>query len=159
MMVTPVLTASGKPEDLRRRVLAEARSWIGTPYQHQASCKGVGCDCLGLLRGLVRHIYGQEPESIPAYAADWSLAGSEDLLAAGRRWLIEVPSDKVRPGDVLLFRWQGGVPARHVGVLSAPDQFIHAYERVGVTESPLVPAWSKRLAYCFQFPETLSWQP
>ena len=28
--------------------------WIGTPYRHQASLKGVGCDCLGLVRGVWR---------------------------------------------------------------------------------------------------------
>ncbi len=36
------------------RIVAAARGWIGTPYLHQASLKGVGCDCLGLLRGLYR---------------------------------------------------------------------------------------------------------
>ncbi|MDG1118150.1 MAG: peptidase, partial [Flavimaricola sp.] len=29
-------------------VVATARGWIGTPYLHQASCRGAGCDCLGL---------------------------------------------------------------------------------------------------------------
>ena len=35
-------------------IVAAARSWIGTPYRHQASLKGVGCDCLGLVRGVGR---------------------------------------------------------------------------------------------------------
>jgi NlpC/P60 family putative phage cell wall peptidase len=39
-------------------ILEEARSWIGTPYQHQASLKGVGCDCIGLVRGVWRAVYG-----------------------------------------------------------------------------------------------------
>ena len=38
----------------RRAILTEARDWIGTPYQHQASLKGAGCDCLGLVRGVWR---------------------------------------------------------------------------------------------------------
>jgi len=42
-----------------------ARSWIGTPYVHQASVKGVGCDCLGLLRGVWRELVGAEPEKMP----------------------------------------------------------------------------------------------
>ena len=33
-------------------VIAAARGWIGTPYLHQASLKGVGTDCLGLVRGV-----------------------------------------------------------------------------------------------------------
>ncbi|MFD0934795.1 peptidase P60, partial [Methylobacterium trifolii] len=35
-------------------VVAQARLWLGTPYRHQASLAGVGCDCLGLLRGVWR---------------------------------------------------------------------------------------------------------
>ncbi len=47
------------------RIVASARGWIGTPYVHQASTKGAGCDCLGLLRGVWREINGAEPESVP----------------------------------------------------------------------------------------------
>jgi len=48
-------------------VVAEALTWLGTPYRHQASLKGVGCDCLGLVRGVWRAVYGPEPAPIPAY--------------------------------------------------------------------------------------------
>jgi NlpC/P60 family putative phage cell wall peptidase len=48
--------------DTGERVLALAGGWIGTPYRHQASLKGVGCDCLGLIRGIWRGVYGHEPE-------------------------------------------------------------------------------------------------
>ena len=78
---------------IRNRIVAEARGWIGTPYMHQASLKGVGCDCLGLLRGVWRAIHGMEPEPLPAYAADWAQAnGEERLAAAARRQLIEIDS-------------------------------------------------------------------
>ncbi len=64
-------------------IVARARAWIGTPYRHQASCRGAGTDCLGLLRGLWREVIGPEPEAVPSYTADWSEPGrSEDLLAA-----------------------------------------------------------------------------
>ncbi len=33
-------------------VAAEAMSWAGTPFAHQASLRGVGCDCGGLVRGV-----------------------------------------------------------------------------------------------------------
>jgi NlpC/P60 family putative phage cell wall peptidase len=49
--------------NLERAVVAEAMDWIGTPYRHQASRKGVGCDCLGLVRGVWRALYGREPEA------------------------------------------------------------------------------------------------
>ena len=67
----------------RSDVVAIARAWIGTPYRHQASLKGVGCDCLGLLRGLWRERNGEEPEAAPPYSPDWAEAsGSETLRDA-----------------------------------------------------------------------------
>jgi NlpC/P60 family putative phage cell wall peptidase len=53
---------------IRNTIIAEARSWIGTPYHHQAALKGVGCDCLGLVRGVWRAVYGADPEHPPAYS-------------------------------------------------------------------------------------------
>ena len=64
-------------------IVARARDWIGTPYRHQASCKGAGTDCLGLLRGVWREVLGAEPEAVPGYTPDWAEPGrSEELLAA-----------------------------------------------------------------------------
>jgi len=146
--------------DPRSRVVTEARSWIGTPYRHQASVKGVGTDCLGLVRGLWRAFYGPEPQAPPPYSADWAEAGTEEtLLTAGRTWLMERDPASAKPGDVLVFRWREGAPAKHAGILSGPDRMIHAYERVGVVESPLCPAWRRRIAAAFAFPETYErWQ-
>ena len=58
----------------------------------------------------------------------------------------------MEPGDILLFRWRPGLPAKHVGIVSAPDRFIHAYEQAAVVESPLVPSWRRRIAGVFSFP-------
>lgn len=65
-------------------VIAEARGWIGTPYRHQGRRKGVGCDCLGLLIGVWRAVYGQEPESAGPYTADWGGGGRRRPLPGGR---------------------------------------------------------------------------
>src|ERR1035437_129928 len=73
----------------RGQIIAETRDWIGTPYQHQASVKGVGCDCLGLVRGVWRAVIGEEPERAPPYAPDWAEAASgEPLAAAAARHLV-----------------------------------------------------------------------
>src|ERR1043166_6538354 len=73
------------------RIIAIARSWIGTPYVHQASLKGVGCDCLGLLRGIWRELHGEEPEEIPPYSLDWAEAtGAETLYMALERHCREI---------------------------------------------------------------------
>ena len=69
-----------------QRIVAAARGWIGTPYVHQASRRGAGSDCLGLLRGVWREVLGAEPEAVPAYTMDWSEPqGEERLWIAARR--------------------------------------------------------------------------
>lgn len=136
------------------RALAEARQWIGTPYRHQGARKGIGCDCLGLISGVWRALYGAMPEDAGAYAPDWCEFAVEDrLLAAARRHFVEKGRETARPGDLLLFRWQAGAAAKHLGLLSAGNRFIHAYSGNGVVESALVPAWRRRIAGIFAFPE------
>ena len=137
---------------MREDVLHIARDWLDTPYQHQASVRGVGCDCLGLVRGIWRELFGDEPESPPDYTPDWAEErGEETLLHAARRWLTEVTDPA--PGDVLLFRLKPGSPCKHVGVLASPDTLIHAYWGRAVVESWLAPFWQRRLAHAFRFPE------
>lgn len=101
-------------------VLAIAGSWIGTPYRHQGAVKGVGCDCLGLVRGIWRELYGAEPEAVPAYAADWAeRAGEERLMAAAGRHFVDVPLfEESLPGDLVLFRFRPYLAAKHAGILA-----------------------------------------
>jgi NlpC/P60 family putative phage cell wall peptidase len=139
--------------DLSARVVALARLWLGTPYHHQASLRGAGCDCLGLVRGVWRDLHGPEPEPVPPYTPDWGEAdGEETLRDAARRHLIEIAPEAAGPGDVLLFRWRLGAPAKHCGILSGAGRMIHAYDGHAVLESALPAAWARRAAYAFQFP-------
>ena len=136
-------------------VIAIAESWIGTPYRHQASLKGVGCDCLGLLRGIWRELYGQEPETPAPYAPDWAERGGVERLAeaACRHLGPPLATADALPGDVLLFRWRPGMAAKHLGILAGAGRFIHAYEQAGVVSSPLTPSWARRIAAVHRFPE------
>ena len=104
---------------VREAVLVEAAGWLGTPYQHQASVRGVGCDCLGLVRGIWRSLHGSEPQAIEPYRADWAeVSGEERMLHAARRWLIERPVQEARPGQVLLFRMASGAAVKHCAIFS-----------------------------------------
>jgi NlpC/P60 family putative phage cell wall peptidase len=140
------------------RVVAAARGWIGTPYVHQASAKGAGADCLGLIRGVWREVVGAEPAPVPPYTRDWSEpAGEERLWAAARANLREVPLQRAAPGDVLLFRMRAGAVAKHLGIqgrAGAAPTVIHAYSGRGVVESALGPAWARRIVARFRFPES-----
>lgn len=135
-------------------VITVARSWLGTPYHDQASLKGVGCDCLGLARGVWREVVGPELFPIPPYSRDWGESGLREVLAEGaRRMMPEIPPGDVPPGALILFRMTPRAIAKHVGILTSPDSFLHAYERLGVIEEPLTPSWRRRIAFAFLFPQ------
>ncbi len=137
----------------RDKVVASARSWLGTPYQHQASVKHVGCDCLGLVRGVYRDVVGREPEAPPPYTPHWAeFSLYEPLWAAAKRHLREIDITAAVPGDVLLFRVRRKGPAKHLGILSGPVRMIHAYSGLAVTETALVPWWRRRIVSAFRFP-------
>lgn len=139
---------------MQAKVLAAARSFIGTPYRHQGSRRGVGCDCLGLVRGVWREIYDREPEDAGAYGADWAeRGGGERLLEAARRHLVAVDMPAMRPGDVAVFRWRPEAVAKHCGIVEEGSRLIHAYEGMAVVSSPLGPGWTRRIAGVFRFPE------
>jgi NlpC/P60 family putative phage cell wall peptidase len=141
-------------------IVGLARGWIGTPYVHQQSVQGAGCDCLGLVRGLWRALYGAEPEEIPPYSPDWAEPQRDEALwRAARRHLLEKPVAARAPGDVILFRMRAGSVAKHMGIVGQGAQapsFIHAYSGHGVVESPLSPPWARRVVACFAFPERIS---
>lgn len=137
-------------------IITAARGWIGTPYRHQASLQGVGCDCLGLIRGIWRDCIGPEPEAVPAYSADWSEPQGQEWLWQALLRHFHAPTTDPQPGDLLLLRMRAGSVAKHLGILShngTGQTLIHAYSGHGVVESALGPAWQRRIAARFAFPE------
>ncbi|WP_279477833.1 NlpC/P60 family protein [Aureimonas sp. SK2] len=142
----------------RERALAAARGFLGTPYRHQGHRRGVGCDCLGLVRGVWRELYGRGPEAPGPYSPDWAETGDGDpLMEAARRHFRTVPMGGGLAGDVVLFCWRNAGPARHCGILDEADaagpRLIHAYEGTSVVSSPLTPGWAGRIAGTFRFPD------
>jgi len=135
------------------RIIKAARRWIGTPYHDQASVRGIGCDCLGLIRGVWREVVGPEPMPVPPYSRDWGEMGPVEVLAeAARAAMVEIDVADARTGDVILFRMRAGAIAKHCGIRSPNNRFIHAYERTGVIEEPLTDSWRRRVAFAFRFP-------
>jgi NlpC/P60 family putative phage cell wall peptidase len=141
------------PQD---RIVSVARAWIGTPYRHQASVRHVGCDCLGLVRGVWRDCFGPEPEAAPPYAASWAESappGTDPLAEAASRHLVPVPPAEARAGDVLLFSFRAHLPARHCAIVTGQGTMIHAHDGAAVTEVALTRWWRRHCTHAFQFPE------
>jgi NlpC/P60 family putative phage cell wall peptidase len=124
----------------REAVVAEAYSWLGTPYHHQARIKGVGVDCAMILCE-VYHAAGLIPHIDPRpYAPDWHLHRDEERYLG---WLYDygLPTGNPKPGDVGL--WRFGRCFSHAGIVVSESGVIHAYLRQGVVlggifEQPLV---------------------
>ncbi|MSU90508.1 peptidase [Rhodobacteraceae bacterium 2CG4] len=106
-----------------------------------------------MARGVWREVVGPEPFPIPPYSRDWGETGPREVLAEGaRRMMIEVEPAAAGPGTLVLFRMKPRAIAKHVGILTGRDSFLHAYERLGVIEEPLTAAWRRRIAFAFLFP-------
>ncbi|MBL1419137.1 MAG: C40 family peptidase [Alphaproteobacteria bacterium] len=138
---------------MQMEVVTEAKSWLGTPYRHQASLKHVGCDCLGLLRGVWREVKGDEPELAPPYAPRWSDATKNDLLLemAERNFCRKSQGAEIEVGDILLFKYRQNLPTRHVAIAISSDEFIHAYAGRGVVVNSFSAWWQRHMAGHFSW--------
>jgi NlpC/P60 family putative phage cell wall peptidase len=137
----------------RDEIVEAARLWLGTPYHHQASLRGAGCDCLGLVRGVWRDLCGAEPETPPPYSPSWAESLRQETLAlAATRHLKPRRTAEAQPGDVLLFRWREHLPAKHCAILASSGCLIHAHDGAAVAEVAFTPWWRRHLSHAFSFP-------
>ena len=136
----------------RRDIVIEVRSWLETPYHHQAALKGVGCDCIGLLRGVYEAFVSPLNVDIN-YSPDWHFHRAEEVLYAHAcQYAEEIPLESAGIGDVLLFGFGTG-PAAHAGIIASADTIIHAYAEIGkVAETRLSDKWLARRRFAFRFP-------
>ncbi len=139
--------------DQQEQIISLARGWIGTPYHHQQSLKHVGCDCLGLVRGVYEEYTQQKTASLFPYSRDWAdVSGQETLINAALDHLIERPLATRAVGDVLIFRFRKWMVAKHTGILVSEDTMVHAIEGSDVCEVHLGSWWRRHIAAVFSFP-------
>lgn len=117
----------------RAALIAEARSWIGTPYAPRAAVKGAGADCVGLLNALRAFGIGGVMQPMPTYSPDFALNAHPDRLRAVAHRLL-TPVDQAQPGDVLVFRWRASEAWSHAGLMVSEDRMVHALQSSGVVE-------------------------
>lgn len=135
-------------------VVEVARDWVGTPYRHQSATKGAGCDCLGLIVGVWRELFGERKLELPPYSSSWrDKTHAARLHALAETHLVRLEETNLKSGQVVLLQMHNGLPAKHCAILSASDRFIHAQERIGVVEVPISNWWRRRIVAQFEFSE------
>lgn len=131
-------------------VVAAARRWIGTPYVDGQALRGVGCDCIGLIRGVLLDVSGIKAPNPPGWRADWASSRARPLVTAARDQLSAGDRLNPQPGDVLALRGLNGREP-HCGIMAPDGRFIHAIEGVGVVEVHLS-QWVTRVSFVAKFP-------
>jgi len=137
------------------KVVTLARSWIGTPYHNKAATKGVGVDCIGLIRGIWAEFYDKPIPPVPHYSSRWSgrNKGEELLLNAAASYLEEVPKDTRGPGIVLGFRFHPSGIAQHCGVMTNETDMVHSHSGREVYEVTLGQRWERLVVAAYRFPD------
>ena len=114
---------------IREAVLAEARTWLGTPFHHKAMVKGVGVDCAHFLLGVFSAVGVVPRFSVDHYPPDWHFhRGEERFLGILSQYADIVNAPET--GDVAMFKF--GRCASHGAVVVAWPQVIHSYIGQGV---------------------------
>lgn len=106
-----------------KQLIAEARSWIGTPYSYGGSTKRKGTDCSGMIMKIFDEVY------------DLKLPRSSAMQHEVAR---PVKFDNMKPGDLVFFTTSKNARrVNHVGLYVGDNRMIHASSSRGVMESSL----------------------
>lgn len=121
--------------ELRGRIVAEARTWIGTKWHHEARVKGAGVDCAQFLIAVYSGVGLIPAFSTDHYPADWHLHRDEPrFLATLVDYCVGVAMPE--PGDIIMFRF--GRHAAHGAIYAGNNLIFHAWRDEGrVTVSDL----------------------
>lgn len=144
----------------RSSVVAHARNWLGTPFQHQARLRGVGADCGGLLGGVAIDSGVVAPgwweEHFDPLYLGYSRAPTKDnLLRILDRYMLRISCKAIRPADVLVFVLD--VDPQHIGIVAdyrhGGLSVIHAMmSPPKVAEHRLTTAWLDKVCAAYQLP-------
>jgi cell wall-associated NlpC family hydrolase len=137
-------------------VVAEARTWLGTPFHHQARLKSVGVDCIGLVIGVSRELGLVAPDfDVTGYSR---VPDGRSLLEEASKHMPRISFQQVRPGDVVVVAFD--VDPQHFGILGdyahGGLSIIHALGRTagrgGVIETRLMFSRAMRFVAAFSLP-------
>ena len=111
----------------RPEIVDEARRWIRTPFHWQASKRGAGCDCKGLIVGVGKAVGLPEAHDLACAVHDYGAVVDESRLRATLEKLL-APVTEPRPGDVMLLKVGTPLKAQHLGLFVGSGRMIHCYQ-------------------------------
>ena len=107
-----------------KRLYAELKEWLGTPYKYAASDKGVGTDCSGMVMRVYQTVYSKDLQRNSARIYE--------------RNCTHVSRDKLTEGDLVFFNNGKTSNITHVGIYLKDNYFVHASSSRGVVVSSLL---------------------
>jgi len=129
----------------RADIVTEAREWIGTPFNHQAAVKQVGCDCAGMVKGVWREL-GNDVSRVPV---DYPRTPSGGNLIKILDEFLDRTNTPMA-GNVIVFTLLN--EPQHLGILTDTNTVIHAYQPLGkVVEHRIDDKWKKRITGYYSF--------
>lgn len=114
----------------RKAVVAEAMTWLGTPYHNCGRIKGAGVDC-GMILAEIYERAGVLPHvEIEPYPFDWHLHRSEEKYLNTISQYAHPIQGPPQPGDIALYKF--GRCVSHGAIVIQWPQVLHAYVHLGV---------------------------
>ena len=114
----------------RSQVIAEAVTWLGTPYHHMGRVRGGGTDCLMLLAEIFASAGVIPRIEVPFYPQDWHLHRDAERYLNGLVQYAREIAGPPQPGDVAVFKF--GRCFSHGAIVVAWPRLIHAWWNAGV---------------------------
>jgi NlpC/P60 family putative phage cell wall peptidase len=141
----------------RAELVAEGRSWLRTPFRHQARVKGAGVDCANLIIavGEVCGVLALDPNLWRRYEGYGRLPNPRRMREALATFLHSIAAGDAGDGDVAWLQWRKDLPM-HLAIAATFDgrrTIIHAYAGVKeVVEHGLTAEWENRIESWWRYP-------
>ena len=138
----------------RMDAVAEARSWIDTPFQHQQSLKGVACDCVGLIKGVGVALglvdYDDKSAKARPFLNYRMMPDSKKMREGLSAFLVPISVNDALPADILFLAWTK--EPQHLALVTDLG-IIHSYSGVGkVVEHSFDERWQRRVTSAYRYP-------
>ena len=134
----------------RGLVVAMALSWLGTPFVHSQGVKGVGVDCVQLVKQVGVESGFQFSGDLPVYGMTPDYQVMQREL---NKHLDPIPFRGLQIADLLWFKSEGML---HLGIVieTNPLTVVHAYNgknRKEVIRTRVYGDWRHNINGCFRY--------